>query len=92
MTGGYDNRGVEISHQQYKKSLQKYYWRIIFKKMNMEKYATKQLREQINKFIEQQESVPFTMFNIYRVIDLVIQTNGQRMNTALLGSSRKFSA
>lgn len=52
MTGGYDSRGVEISHQQYKKSLQKYYWRIIFKKMNMEKYATKQLREQINKFIE----------------------------------------
>ena len=92
MTGGYDNRGVKISHQQYKKSLQKYYWRIIFKKMNMEKYATKQLREQINKFIEQQESVPFTMCNIYRVIDLVIQTNGQRMNTALLGSSRKFSA
>lgn len=84
MTGGYDSRGVEISHQQYKKSLQKYYWRIIFKKMNMEKYATKQLREQINKFIEQQESVPFTMFNIYRVIELVIQTNGQRMNTALL--------
>ena len=35
--------------------------------MNMEKYATQQLREQINKFIEQQESVPFTMFNIYRV-------------------------
>lgn len=24
------------------------------------------------------------MFNIYRVIELVIQTNGQRMNTALL--------
>ena len=50
----------------------------------MEKYATKQLREQINRFIEQQTNVPFTMGNIYRVIDMVIQTNGQRMQTALL--------
>lgn len=50
----------------------------------MEKYATKQLREQINRFIEQQTNVPFTMGNIYRVIDMVIQTNGQRMKTALL--------
>lgn len=73
-----------INHQQYKKELQKYYWRIIFKKLNMEKYATKELKNQINKFIEQQSHVPFTMGNIYRVIDIVIQTNGQRMNTALL--------
>lgn len=43
---------TEITHNVYKKELQKYYWRIIFKKLNMEKYATKQLREQINKFIE----------------------------------------
>lgn len=73
----------KVSHQQYKKALQKYYWRIIFRKLHMEKYATKQLREQINKFIETQVNVPFTMHNIYRVIDMVIQTNGQRMNKAM---------
>ena len=84
MRGGYDGHAVTISHQQYKKELQKYYWRIIFKKLHMEKYATKQLREQINKFIEQQQNVPFTMGNIYRVIDIVVQTNGQRMQTAML--------
>ena len=50
----------------------------------MEKYATKHIREQINKFIEQQTNVPFTMGNIYRVIDMVIQTNGQRMQKALV--------
>lgn len=78
-----DGHSKEVSHQQYKKALQKYYWRIIFKKLHMEKYATKQLREQINKFIETQIHVPFTMHNIYRVIDMVIQTNGQRMNKAM---------
>ena len=84
MTSGYGGKAVTVSHQQYKKALQKYYWRIIFKKLQMEKYATKQLRQQINKFIEQQVNVLFTMGNVYRVIDMVIQTNGQRMQTAML--------
>lgn len=73
-----------ISHDRYKKELQKYYWRIIFKKMNLEKYATRQLREQINRFIERQKNAPFTMRNIYRVIDVIFQTNTQRMDQALL--------
>ena len=72
-----------IDHATYKKELQKYYWRIIFKKMNMEKYATRELREQINRFIEQRQNVPFTMSNIYRVIETVVKTNGQRMTRAL---------
>ena len=84
VNGGYNEKAVQVNHQQYKKALQKYYWQIIFNKLNMEKYATQQLREQINKFVEQQQNVPFTMGNIYRVLDMVVQTNGQRMNTALL--------
>lgn len=74
---------TNVTHDQYKKALQKYYWRIIFDKLNMEKYATQKLREQINKFIELQKNVPFTMGNIYRVIDIVVQTTGQRMSNAL---------
>ena len=49
----------------------------------MEKYATQELRNQINKFIEKQSNVPFTMHNIYQVLNMVIQTTGQRMNKAL---------
>lgn len=81
-----DTRGsaVNITRQQYKKQLQRYYWRIIFNKLNMEKYATNGLREQINKFIEKQVNVPFTMHNIYQVINMVVQTTGQRMDKALL--------
>ena len=79
-----DDRRTEVSHQRYKKELQKHYWRIIFRKLNMEKYATTELREQINKFVETQSSMPFTMGNIYRVVDMVIQTNGQRMLRTLI--------
>ena len=73
----------EVTHQRYKRELQKYYWRIIFSKLNMEKYATRELREQINRYIESRKAAPFTMANIYRVIDMVVQTNGQRMLRAL---------
>lgn len=76
-------QSTEVTHDQYKKALQKYYWNIIFDKLNMQKYATQKLREQINKFVEMQKNVPFTMGNIYRVIDIVVQTNGQRMQNAL---------
>ena len=79
-----NERSTYITHDQYKKELQKYYWNIIFKKLNMEKYATQSLRAQINRFIEMQKYVPFTMGNVYRVIDMVIQTTGQRMQKALL--------
>jgi hypothetical protein len=79
-----DDRATVVSHSTYRKALQKYYWRIIFDKLNMRKYATAKLNEQINKFIEDSKSAPFTMANIYRVIDIVIQTTGQRMLSALV--------
>lgn len=79
-----NGKSVNITRTQYKKMLQRYYWRIIFNKLNMEKYATQGLREQINKFIEKQVNVPFTMHNIYQVINMVMQTTGQRMDKALL--------
>ncbi len=81
---GSDGRAASVSHDRYKKELQKYYWRIIFQKMNLDRYATKGLREQINKFVERQQNMPFTMRNIYHVIDIIFQTNGQRMDAALL--------
>ena len=84
--GAYSSNGkhINVTRQQYKKQMQRYYWRIIFDKLNMEKYATENLREQLNRFIEKQVEVPFTMHNIYQVLNMVIQTTGQRMDKALL--------
>jgi len=87
-TGSFFNGSVnihfELDYQNYKKELQKAGWNYIFNEMNLKKYATKGLREQINKFVEEQKNIPFTMRNIYHMLDLVIQTAGQRMDTAIL--------
>ncbi len=68
----------------FKKELQKSGWRYIFDKMNMEKYSTKGLKADINEFVEKQEKIPFTMKNIYAMLQLVVGTTSQRMDKALL--------
>lgn len=72
-----------ITHDYYKKELKKYYWKIVFDLMGMERYNTTELRKQMNYFIETQTCVPFTMSNIFRLIDVIIQTHGQRIQKAL---------
>ena len=69
---------------EFRVELQKKAWRWIFSKMDMEKYTTKRLREGINRFIENQQNVPFTMRNIYRMFEMVVGTHAGRMDDALV--------
>lgn len=73
-----------LSYEDYKKELQKAGWMFILNKMNLAKYTTKGVKEDINKFVEQQTAIPFTMRNIYHMLDIVVQTAGQRMDKAIL--------
>lgn len=73
-----------LNYEEYKKELQKAGWKFILKEMNLSKYTTKGVREDINRFVEQQIAVPFTMRNIYHMLDIVVQTAGQRMDKAIL--------
>lgn len=72
------------NRNEFKKDLQKSAWKHIFDKMNMNKYSTKELRQDINTFVEQQTQVPFTMKNIYKMLEIVVGTTSQRMDKALL--------
>jgi predicted RNA methylase len=73
-----------ITRNDFKKDLQKKAWMFVFNKMNMQKHTTKGLKEDINKFVEQQTNVPFSMRNIYRMLEIVIGTQDQRMDRAIL--------
>lgn len=75
---------VPQSKDEFAKSLRKKAWQWIFNKMNMRKYMTKKLMGEINQFVEQQFHVPFTMKNIYEVLEIVVGTHGDRMNKALI--------
>lgn len=82
-TGGHGNQYNEITRDVFKKALQKSAWRSVFNKFNMNKYVTAKLMGDINKFVEQQTAVPFTVQNIYKMIDLIIGTHAERMDSVL---------
>jgi 16S rRNA G966 N2-methylase RsmD len=75
---------VREHRETFKKELQKDAWKFIFNKMDLTKVATRQLRDDINKFVETQQKIPFTMRNIYRMLEIVIGTTDQRMDKAIL--------
>lgn len=81
-----------LRRDQFKKSMQKSGWNHLFSKLNLEKYATKGLKEDINKFVEQQADVPFTMRNIYRMLEIIIGTTETRMDRAILEVFDKVTA
>lgn len=65
------------------KIVQKQSWNHIFKKMNMQKYVTSGVMQDINKFVETQEKVPFTMKNIYKMLQIIVGTRQQTFDRAL---------
>lgn len=73
-----------LDRETFKKELQKSSWRTVFAKMKMQKYTTSSVMGQLNKFVEKQEQVPFTMSNIQKMVELIIGTHGDRMGKVLV--------
>jgi len=87
---GMSGINLSISHdkdittkEHFSKIIQKRSWNYIFAKMNMEKYVTSGVMKDINKFVETQEKVPFTMKNIYRMLQIIVGTRKETFNRAL---------
>jgi hypothetical protein len=80
-----DKRGdkIPINRETFKKELQKSAWKTIFNKLNMWKYVTQKVIAIINKQIEKQVAVPFTMRNIYKMIEVIVGTKENTMNMVL---------
>ena len=83
---------MPAARNQFKKEIQKEGWQLIFSKLNLEKYSTRKLRDDINKFVEHQQNIPFTMRNIYRMLDIVIGTTTQRMDKAIVDVFDKITS
>jgi predicted RNA methylase len=68
----------------FKKALQKRAWNMVFSKLNMDKYSTRGLKNDMNKFVEEQTQIPFTMRNIYKMLEIIVGTTDSRMDQAIL--------
>ncbi len=75
---------TDITRDLFKKELQKSAWKSVFDKMNMHKYVTTGVMADINKFVEQQQNVPFTMTNIFKMLEIIFGTHAGRMDKVLV--------
>lgn len=73
-----------ISRDEFRKQLQKDAWQSLFAKMNMRKYVTQKIIEDLNRAIEITANMPFTVHNIYRLMQAIVQTHGDRMQQTLV--------
>lgn len=73
-----------IDRETFKKELQKSAWKSVFNKMNMNKYVTQKVIADLNVFIEKQSNVPFTVKNVYLMIEMIAGTHVSRMNSVLV--------
>ena len=69
--------------EDFSKYIQKQSWKYIFDKMNMKKYVTSKVMSDINNFVEQQQKIPFTMKNIYKMFEIIVGTRQETFNRAL---------
>lgn len=81
MNLGYDKSIT--TKEDFSRIVQKESWNYIFKKLNMQKYVTSGVMKDINKFVETQSRVPFTMKNIYRMLQIIVGTRQNTFNRAL---------
>lgn len=79
-----DKHNYVITFDTFKSELQKSSWLTVFRKLDAEKYMTASLKSFLNKFVEQQKNVPFTMSNIYKMIEMVVGTHGDRMSKVIV--------
>lgn len=76
----------QIDRETFKKELQKSAWKAVFNKLDMGKYVTTTVMADINKFVETQTKVPFTMSNIKKMFEMIVGTHDDRMNRILVES------
>lgn len=87
---GVDNLNLTIGRDEsvlnkgdFSKQVQKLAWKHIFRKMKLEKYVTRGVMKDINKFVEQQTNIPFTMRNVYRMFEIIVGTREQQLAKSL---------
>ncbi|RZJ90784.1 MAG: DUF4942 domain-containing protein [Chryseobacterium sp.] len=76
---------------QFAREFQIKQWKRVFTKLNIEKFVTKGVMEDINKFTNSRLNYPFTMKNVYRMIDIIIGTRESTMNRAIAEAVDNFT-
>jgi len=87
----YGHNNEVTTRQQFSKHMQKVAWSKAIDMLNMRKYVTRGMIDKINKFVETQTNVPFTMKNVYVMIEMIMMTRQETLKQALVESVDHFT-
>lgn len=66
-------------------------WKYIFNKVNIEKYVTQGVMADINAFINSRLNYPFTLRNVYKMLEIIVGTRASIMNRAIVEAVDNFT-
>ena len=76
---------------EFSRALQIRCWNLVFEEMNVQKYVTRGVREDLNKFIQSRHHYPFTMRNVYKMIEIIFGTREHTMNRAICEAVENYT-
>lgn len=78
-----NDKGGIVTRDRFKKELQAASWKFLINQFDMRRFVTSKVYEDINKFVETQQHVPFTMKNVYKMLNRIVAESGDRMQKSL---------
>jgi hypothetical protein len=85
------DKGEIIDKATFARTLQKKCWKIVFSKFDLEKYLTKGVMAKVNDYVESRLNYPFTMKNIFRMVETIVGTSGENMERAIVEAVDNFT-
>ena len=88
---GYGRNGEITTKEEFSRHMQKIAWQKAIDMLKMRKYVTRKMIDKINKFVETQTNVPFTMKNVYLMIEMIMMTRQETLQQALVEAVDHFT-
>lgn len=86
------SRGEGITNKHaFARAFQRKCWQFIFDIVGIEKYVTRGVMADINKFIDSRKNYPFTVKNVYRMLEIIVGTRGETMQRAIVEAVDNFT-
>lgn len=80
-----------VSKEQFCREFQMRQWKKVFDKFNIEKFLTKNVIKKVSALSDSRKNYPFTMKNIFRVIEIIIGTAGENLNASIVEAVDNFT-
>lgn len=76
--------GGIATKQEFLKELQKAAWEWIFRRLDIDRMVTTEVKEKLNQFITTQHKVPFTVKNVNQMLAIIVGTFKENMDKAMV--------